>query len=480
MNKRLVFGLLGKILLVEAALMALPLCVSLIYRGGDAMSFVWSILLCLAVGFPLSLIKPRNEAVRSREGFVAVALCWVVLSAFGAMPFFLGGYVRSYVDCFFEMVSGFTTTGSTILADVEALPKGILFWRSFSHWIGGMGILVFSLAVLPKMGGRTLNLLKAESPGPTPGKIVPRIGNTAKILYLIYLAMTVAMVVVMLICGMDVFDALINTFGAAGTGGFSNYNASVGHFNSAAIDIWTGTFMMLFGVNFSLYFYVLQKNFKQVLKNEELRWFLSIVALSTVLIALNILPNHKNFWDAMRYSYFQVTTIISTTGYATENFNLWPQFSKTILILLMFVGACAGSTGGGLKVIRLTLLSKSGWREFLRTISPRGVQLVKLEGRAVEESVLGQVLVFAFLYLIIILFGTLLVSLDGHDFETTFTAVIAAVSNIGPGMSMVGPAGNFSFFSDFSKIVLSACMLLGRLEIYPMLMLFTASAWRKN
>lgn len=480
MNKSLVFSLLGRILLLEAAVMMIPLGVSLIYGGEDALPFVYSILLAAGVGLLLWRVRPRDDNLRPREGYVTVALSWVALSVFGAMPFYFSGYIPSLVDCLFETASGFTTTGSTILTDVEALPRGILFWRSLTHWVGGMGVLVLGLAVLPKMGARSLNLLKAESPGPTPGKLVPRIAATARILYRLYLGLTLLQVVALLFCGMNLYDALIHTFGSAGTGGFSNYNLSVGHFDSAAIDAVIGVFMLLFSLNFTLYYLLLHRNFKLVVKNEELRNFLIIVAASVLIIALNILPRHKDFWQALRYSFFQVSSIISTSGFSTEDFNLWPELSRTLLVLLMLIGACAGSTGGGLKVIRIQILVKSAWREIKRVLNPRAVHVVKSEGRAMEEMIVSQVLMFAFVYMLLIAVATLLLSLDNYSTETNFTAVVSAISNIGPGLGMTGPMGSFAGFSIRSKLILTFCMLAGRLEIYPMLMLFTVGAWKKN
>ncbi len=480
MNKSLVFRLLGRILLVEAAAQLLPVLVALIYREGDWLPLLGSALIAAAVGGLLQLIPNTGETLRAREGLATVALSWVAMSAFGALPFVLGGYVPSYTDAFFETASGFTTTGSSILRNLEALPKGILFWRSFTHWLGGMGVLVLSLAILPKMGARTLNLLKAESPGPTPSKLVPRIGNTARILYRIYLTMSVVMVMALLCCGLNLYDALIHTFGSAGTGGFSNYALSIGHFQSPAVELVIGTFTLLFGVNFSLYFFLIHKNGKWVLKNTELRAFIGIVVAAVLVIALNILPTHEDIWHALRAAYFQVSTIISTTGFCTEDFNLWPQLSRWVIVLLMFVGASAGSTGGGLKVVRLSMLGKSVWREVKRSINPRSVQTVKMDGRAVEEAVLAQVLVFAFAYVCLVLLGALLVSVDGFSLETNFTAALSAVSNIGPGLGDVGPLGGYAGFSVGSKWVLSFCMLAGRLEIYPMLMLFTLASWKRN
>lgn len=481
MNVRLVLNLLGKALSVEGALMMPSLLVSLYYQGGDWQALLTAAMLVSAVGGALVLlIKPSNDNLRAREGFVAVALIWVFMSFFGGLPFYFHGSIPSLTDCFFETVSGFTTTGATILTDVEALPRGLLFWRSFTHWVGGMGVLVLSLALIPHMGARAQHLLKAESTGPAPGKLVPRIGKSSKLLYKLYLALSVTQVIALLLCGMNLYDALIHMFGTAGTGGFSNYNQSVGYFNSPAVDAVTATFMLLFGVNFSMYFLLLHGHWKLVLKNEELRVYLGVVAVSVVLIAINILPGVGTWAEAFRQSYFQVSSIITTTGFVTANFDLWPQLSRSVLVILMLLGACAGSTGGGIKMVRLTLLFKSIGREVKRAIRPRSVSTVKMEGRAVEEGTIAQVLVFFFVYLLIVIVATLIISVDNFSFETNLTAALSAVSNIGPGLGAVGPIGNFSGFSHLSKWVLSLCMLLGRLEIYPILMLFAPSIWRKN
>lgn len=481
MNIRLVVNLLGKALAVEGALMLPSLLVSLYYDSGDWLALLLAAMLVSAVGGALAmLVRPHNDNLRAREGFAAVALVWVFMSMFGALPFYFHGSIPVYTDCFFETVSGFTTTGATILKDVEALPRGLLFWRSFTHWVGGMGVLVLSLALIPHMGARSQHLLKAESTGPAPGKLVPHIGKSSKILYELYLALSIIHFAALLLCGLDWYDSLIHMFGSAGTGGFSNYNASVGHFQSPAVDAVTATFMLLFGVNFTMYYLLLNKQWRMVLKNEELRLYLGIVAGSVVLIAINILPSVGNWWEALRQSYFQVSSIITTTGYSTANFDLWPQLSRTILVVLMLLGACAGSTGGGIKMVRLALLFKAMARQVKQAIRPRSVATIKIDGRPVDEVTISRVLVFFFGYLLIILVAMLIVSVDNFSFETNLTAVLSAVSNIGPGLGAVGPTGNFAGFSILSKWVLSICMLVGRLEIYPILMLFAPSIWRKN
>ena len=480
MNIKLTLKTIGQVLLVESALMLIPLAVALFCGGGDAMAILISLVITAAAGELLSLLRPRSDNLRAREGFAVVALGWILVSFFGCLPFRLHGCIPKLVDAYFETVSGFTTTGATILTDVEVLPKGLLFWRSFSHWVGGMGVLVLSLALLPKMGARSIHLMRAESPGPSVDKLVPRVGNNAKILYYLYISLTAAMLVCLLLTGMNLYDALIHTFGAAGTGGFSNYNASVGAFDSPAAEIIIGVFMALFGVNFSIYYYLLRRNWGAVKHNSELWTYLAMMLVSSVVIAVNILPMYgHNFFTSLRYSFFQVSSIMTTTGYATADFDLWPQLSRTLLTALMLVGASAGSTGGGLKVVRMQLLVKSGVREIRHTVHPKSVNTIKMDGRTVSDSVLNGAQSFFFMYILVLIVSVLLISFDGYDLETNLTAVLSALSNIGPGFNLVGPTRNFSIFSDFSTFVLSMDMLIGRLEIFPMLMLAAPSAWRQ-
>ena len=493
MNKRLLCHLVGNVVRVCGALMILPIIVSLILRSGDTMPLLLSMLIAMAVGTSMALVQPRQDTLRAREGFAIVAFSWIIVSFLGGLPFYFSGYVPSLVDCFFETVSGFTTTGATILTDVEALPKGLLFWRSFTHWAGGMGVLVLSLALIPKMGARSIHLMRAESPGPSTDKLVPRVANNAKILYAIYGGLSVVMVIALLCCGMDLYDALVHMFGAAGTGGFGTYGNSIAHFKSPAVDVVIGLFMALFGVNFSLYYFILKRNWKAALGNSEMRLYWGILLGATVLIAINIMPlaqqgfysivdggeKGTGFFTALRYSFFQVSSVMTTTGYATADFNLWPQFSRGLLVAIMFIGASAGSTGGGIKVIRVQLLLKSMIRDIRRTVHPKSVNTIKLDGHTVDENILSGVQGFFFAYMFVLFISTIIVSLDGFTFETNFTAVVATLSNIGPGLGMVGPTGNFAAFSDLSKIVLSLCMLIGRLEVFPILMLIAPSAWRK-
>ncbi len=482
MNKRLVLRLLGAILLIEALAMAPSLAISLLYGDGDALALLSSMALLAALGFPAwRFAHPREQNLRAREGFLVVALSWVLLSAFGALPFVISGLIPNYIDAFFEAVSGFTTTGATLMGNFDGLPRGVMFWRSFTHWIGGMGVLVLTLALLPQMTGRSSHLVRAESPGPSLSKIVPKMGDTAKILYLIYGVLTVIELAALIIAGMSPYDAAIHAMGTAGTGGFSNYGSSIGAFNSATIDAIITFFMVLFGINFALFYRVLVGGWRDALRSEELRWYLALFAGSTLFVSLMILPQYGTFLNALRYGSFQVATIMSTTGYATADFNLWPQAVKALIVVLMFIGSCAGSTAGGIKVVRVGILCKLGCREVRRTFQPRKVQVVRFEGKGVEENRLTQVSAFFFVYVLLVLAGMFLVSLEGlYDLETNFTAVLTCISNVGPGLGHVGPVENFSGYGPFAKVVLSLLMLAGRLELFPILVLFHPSAWRKG
>lgn len=483
MNIAVVIYMLGSVLLIEAALMLLPVAVGLLMGMPDWRFFFYAIIPLILVGLGMRFKKPKSMKMRYREGLVGVALAWILLAGFGALPFYFSGYFHSYIDCFFETVSGFTTTGATILTEIEGMGNGaLMFWRSFTHWIGGMGILVFVLALIPSMDGSNVQLLKAESPGPTPGKMVPKLKQTAQILYLIYLGLTVAHVIALLCTGLPLFDSVIHSMGSAGTGGFSNMNASVGAYGNAAAEWVIAVFMLLFGVNFSLYYLILQGNIKDVFKNEEFRTYVGIVVGAVACITLNIaVKQYDGNWnDAIRSAFFQVASIVTTTGYSTADFNLWPSFSKMIIVTLMVVGASAGSTGGGIKVSRLVVLFKSIREEFRRLIHPRMVRAPRMDGKVIEKSTVRGILVFFAAYAIVGVISMLIISLDGFDMETTITSVLSALGNIGPGLSMVGPVGNFASFSPLCKLVLSFDMLAGRLELFPMLILFVPSTWRRS
>jgi trk system potassium uptake protein TrkH len=480
MNKKMIAYVLGYIMKVEAALMLLPLIVSIYYKEKSGYAFVVAILLLVILGFAISFKKPKNTVIYAKEGFVIVALSWILLSAFGALPFFISGEVTNYIDCFFEAVSGFTTTGSSILKDVEVLSKSLLFWRSFTHWVGGMGVLVFILAIIPLAEGRSMHLMRAEVPGPTVGKLVPKIKNTSMILYGIYLAMTIIQVILLLMGGMPFFDSLLHTFGTAGTGGFGIKNNSVAFYNSAYIDGVITIFMILFGINFNLYYFIIIGQIRQAFKSEELRLYLSVIAISIISITINIVPYYKNVLEAFRYASFQVGSIITTTGYSTANFDLWPEFSKMILLILMFLGACAGSTAGGIKMARLVVMYKSAIHHIKSMLHPRYVNSIHFEGKPVDNDTLKGINNYFILYMLILGMSLLFVSLDGFDFETTFSSVVTCLNNVGPGFGGVGPISNFSELSNFSKLVLSFNMLVGRLEIFPIVLLFAPSIWKRR
>ena len=485
MNRKMVFHILGKILIVEAALMVPSVIVGLIYKEKATIAFLVPILALVLIGVLLSVRKPKNKEIYARDGFFIVASAWVLMSLFGALPFYLsrgyyeGSQFNSYVDCFFEVVSGFTTTGASVLTEIDILPRCILFWRCFTHWIGGMGVLVFVMAILPLSEERSLYLMRAESPGPIVGKLVPKMKDTARVLYGIYIVMTFLCFILLLFGKMPVYDALCHSFGAAGTGGFNVKTAGVGFYDSAYIEMVIAVFILLFGINFNLYYLILLGNIKEALKSEELRWYLGIVGLSTLTISLNIMKTFKG--QSFRYAFFQVATIITTTGFSTTDFNTtFPELSKTVLVLLMLIGACAGSTGGGIKVSRLIILLKSFKKEIKKLMHPRSVTVIKLEGKPIDSSVSYNTIIYFMMYMVIMLVSLLLISVDNFDFTTNSTAVIACFNNIGPGLGAVGPVGSYGGFSAFSKIVLSFDMLFGRLEILPMLVLFTPKAWQKK
>lgn len=480
MNYRIVVYILGYVLKFEGIFLLLPAFVDLLfYSERTAPSYFFSAALCLICGALLSREKLKNKALYAREGFATVALSWLVMSIFGALPFVLTGDIPSYIDALFETVSGFTTTGASILPEVETLSHASLFWRSFTHWIGGMGVFVFIMAIVPMMGGSNMNLMRAESPGPSVTKFVPHVKDTAKILYGIYLVITIVEIFLLIIFGMPVFDAFATTFGTVGTGGFGIKNDSFAGYSPALQNIVT-IFMILSGINYSAYFLILSKKFREAFKIEEIRWYLFIIIGASAVISFNIRHLYPTFGETLRHTFFQVGSIITTTGFATTDFDLWPELSKCILVLLMFLGACAGSTGGGMKVSRLLLLCKTIKKELSLAIHPREVRRVRMDGRVISHEVLRTTNVFLVIYFLMLLLSTLLISVDNYNFTTNFTAVIAALNNIGPGLDGVGPSCNFSIFSVFSKIVLMLDMLAGRLELFPMLVLFMPSTWRRR
>lgn len=479
MNYALMFSMVGVALRFELALMAVPLVVSLVYGGSDAKAFLYSMAIIVFVNFMLSLIKPKDTKMRTRDGFMIAALSWIFISLFGALPFYFCGYFDSPVDCVFEAVSGFTTTGATVLGHLESLPRGIMFWRCFTHWIGGMGVLVFILAIMPSMSASSVNLLKVESTGPTPGKMLPKIRETAKYLYLIYLSLTVVVIVCLLLAGMPLYDTLVHSFTIAGTGGFSCKTMSIGAYNSPLIEFVFALFLFLFGVNYTLYFYMLRKEFKLALFDEELIFYVTVVVLANIFIVFNLTPVYNSVTTAIRYSVFQVSSVITTTGVFTVDYNTWPTFSKLVLVFLMLTGCCAGSTGGGIKLVRILLLVRCARAELNKILHPKIVKPIIVNNKAIDEKVMSKVFLFFFVYFAVMVMAMLVVSLDNFDLTTTLTAVVGALSNTGPGLGNVGPTDNYAAFSPLSKLALSFCMLAGRLELFPVLLMLAPSTWRR-
>ena len=479
MNFKLVLRITGFTLLIEAAAMLLPMGVALLY-GESPIPFLSAILIILAAAaVPVLLFKPKPDFF-AREGFFTVGLIWVLFGVFGALPFWFSGQFGPYVDCFFETISGFTTTGATILTAIEGLPMGLLFWRSFTHWLGGMGVLVLTAALLPFLGISSNHLIRAESPGPVKSKLMPRASQSSKILYAIYLALTAVEAVLLRLAGLGWYDAVTHAMSTAGTGGFSRMNASVGAFGNPAVEIIITVFMLLFSVNFTVYFLILTGKARQALKSDELRFFLIMVALATAAIAWNIRDLYQGVGECVRYAAFQVASIVSTTGFSSANYDLWPEFSKMLLVVLTFIGACAGSTGGGIKCSRILILIRSAAREVRSIIHPRAVSVVRLDGAPLPEATLHTTQCYFIINLFLVFGAAVVVGLDNFSFGTTLTAVITCISNVGPGLELVGPAGNFAAFSVLSKLALSFLMVLGRLEMYPILVLFSRSAWKRS
>lgn len=478
MNYRVIVHTLGWVLCCEAVCMLLPLICSVCFGEPCFLVFAACIAVCLAFGGVLLSIPVKSRAMYAKEGFVTVALSWIAMSIFGALPFVVSGYIPSFIDALFETVSGFTTTGASILQDVEALPKGLIFWRSFTHWIGGMGVLVFLVAILPLSGGSNLYLVKAESPGPSVSKLVPKIKSSAKWLYGMYLLLTVVQLVLLLLGGLDLFESLTLTFGTAGTGGFAIRNSGLADYSSY-VQIVITVFMIIFGVDFTFYYLIASRRFKSALKLEEVRTYFGIILAAIILISINCRAGFASLFETVKHAAFQVGSIITTTGYATVDFNMWPQLSQTVLIILMFVGACAGSTGGGIKVSRIMILIKSIIKEIRLAAHPKAAHKLLMNGRPIEHETVRAINVFLAAYLVIFVASLLTISLDNFDFTTNFTAVASAINNIGPGLAGVGPMENFSIYSPLSTLVLTFDMLVGRLEIFPVLILFSPYTWRR-
>ena len=480
MNYRMIINTIGRVLAVETVLLLLPFVTAILYQDSSVSAFLITILITAVASIGALLVKVRNRVIYAKEGFTIVAFAWILVSIFGAIPFYISGAIPSFIDSLFETISGFTTTGASILTEIETLPKGILFWRSFTHWIGGMGVLVFVMAIVPLAGDRSIHVMRAEVPGPTMEKLVPRIKGTAKLLYSIYILLTVVEVIFLVAGKMPVFDSLVHAFGTAGTGGFSIMNASIAAYGSPYLEYVIAIFMMLFGVNFTIFFLLLAREFKLVIKNEELFWYMSIILIATLAITFSIMPQYGGFGEAFRLSFFQVSSIITTTGYATADYCQWPMVTQMILLLLMIVGACAGSTGGGMKVSRLIILLKKVRRDIHKLIHPRMVGAIKMDGKTLQQETVDNVSLYFISYMLLLFVLSLIVSLDGFDFTTTFSSVVACMGNIGPGLGMVGPSGNFSGFSNLSKLTLSLAMLFGRLEIFPLLLAMSPSLYRKK
>ena len=479
MNRKMVFSVIGKILLALAALLLLPTACALYYRENTVVPFLITIGISLVSGALLTfLCRTKNHVIFAKEGFAVVALTWIAASLVGALPFYLAGEIPSFIDAFFETVSGFTTTGASILPNVEAMSKGLLFWRSFTHWIGGMGVIVFVM-MFTNFSDRSLHIMRAEMPGPIVGKLVPKAKDTARLLYIIYVVLTLVLIILLRLGGMPLFESVIHSFGTAGTGGFGIKSDSVASY-SPYIQWVITVFMLLFGVNFNIYYLILIKRFKSAIRSTEMRTYFAIVGISTGIITANIFSSDIGFGKALRDAAFQVSSIITTTGYTTENFDLWPSLSKTVLVILMFIGACAGSTGGGFKVTRVIILFKMIKREFIKLLHPRSVRVIRFEGKPLDESTVSNTGSYLAVYTICFFAIFLAVSADGFDLETNFTAVASCFNNIGPGLSKVGPIENFSLYSPFSTFILSVAMLLGRLEIFPILLAAAPSTWSKR
>jgi len=479
MNIKMTIYLLGRMLGVEALVLLIPAAVAGIY-GESVSSFLITGAILMVLAILLGRKKPENTTIYGKEGFVIIACAWILWSIFGAIPFCISGEIPFYLDAVFETISGFTTTGSTILTDIAAMSKGMNFWRCLTHWIGGMGVLVFVMVIVSLEEKNSMHLMRAEVPGPETDKLVPRARESARILYSMYLFLTVTEVLLLRVGGMNWYDSIVHSFSTAGTGGFSNRNNSIAYYDSAYIDGVITTFMILFGINFNMYYFLLLRKVKAVFKNEEVRAYLGIIVAATAAITINILQIYETPLKAFRYAVFQVSAIITTTGFATADFNLWPEFSKCILLMLMVIGACAGSTGGGMKVSRILILLKSVKQELKRMLHPKSVDIVKVNGKKVGNSTVHNVYIYFIAYVAIFIISVLVVSIDNFDFATSFSGVLTTINNVGPGIAAVGPVENFAAFSPLSKIVFCLDMLIGRLEIFPFLVLFSPDLWRKK
>jgi len=478
-----IVNVLGYLLLIEAGLMVPSLLVALYYNGPDKMGILISILIILIAGFIMSRIsRYRDEDIQGKEGLAIVGFGWIIISVFGALPYILTDTVPSFTNAFFETVSGFTTTGATIIDNIDSLPKGILFWRSFTNWIGGMGILVFTVAIFPMLGLGGFQIYKMESPGPMADRIVPRVRDTAKILYIIYSTFTIIQIILLMLGGMSFYDAAVHTFGTAGTGGFNIKANSIGFYNSSYIHLIVGVFMILCGINFSLHYSLIKGKWKDALKNEELRLYLSIIGISIFLITFNIYNkmDYKSFGLALKDSFFQVSSMITTTAYSTVDYNSWPTFSKLILFILMFLGGCAGSTAGGIKIVRILILVKTIKREFYKILHPRAVIPIKVNNKPIASDTVIGIGAFFMLYILLLTFAIIIISLEGLDFETTISTAVATLSNIGPGFGATGPVSTYSQFSSLTKLFMTGFMLLGRLELFPLIILLNPSIWKSE
>ncbi|MBQ7340269.1 MAG: TrkH family potassium uptake protein [Clostridia bacterium] len=483
MNKRIVINLVGKAMVLEGIFMLLPMLVGVIYKENTYLSFLLPTTALLLIGIPLSMIKSKDRQFYTKEGLVTVSLVWIVMSLFGALPFVIDGVIPNYIDALFETVSGFTTTGASIMQNVEIMSKSHMFWRVFTHFIGGMGVIVFVLAVLPSDTG-AMHIFRAEAPGPEATKLVSKIRYTARILYLIYVVLTIVEIILLLFSGMGFYDAVLNSFSTAGTGGFSRYNNSIAHYNSVYVEMVIAVFMFLFGINFNIFYLILIGNFSKAFRSEELRAYFIIVISAVILIALNILSTCENFWQALRYSFFQTTSIISTTGAMSTDFDAWPTFSKVILLFLMVCGGCGGSTGGGLKISRIVMLVKGVFCDVKRIFYPRAIVTPRFEGKPLIKEQENSVKAYFLIWAIILVLSTLLLSLDGfvsgqNGMISCISTTISCIGNVGPGFDLVGPTLNYSGYAPYSKILLSLVMLVGRLEIFPMLILFSPKTWKK-